>query len=170
MNISFQTVENFVVILIAALIVGILIYRLFIGIEVKNVIEENEVSLNRKMIYARILLSSPDIAYTDEGGVHKGVIDYQTDKVKKLSAKDLFDKHKYQPDGISSKGYFHYVRIVDLEPKTQSTPETIREKEFIQAGLSSSAARTNQLSFDTNIRYAPNDIRLGKLYVNIIPV
>ena len=162
-GISFQTIENLIVVFFAIVIVGVLIYRLQVKIDVKNVIEENEVLINRKIIYAKVLLSSSDIAYTDKNGVHKGVIDYETDKVKTLTSEQLFSKYSYQSDGIS-KGYSHYIRIDVLEPKIETLIECDEKCSKPSRML---PPPEDALEFPVDIRYSKDDVRLGKLYVDI---
>jgi len=135
-------------------------------LESEHVIEENEVLVARKVLYAKILSGSDMLAYTDENGVNKGVIDFETDKIKGLDekkfAEKLFETYSYHPDDISKHGYSHYVRI-DIWDDGKKKFEPIRE--FSQAlHLPSDKV----MVFPISVRYSENDIKLGKLYVDIV--
>ena len=143
----------------AALVVAIIFFSFQATIEVKNVISENEVSINRKIIFSENLLGSEEIVYVDKNGVNKGIIDFT--KLSSLTPA-LFDNYSYKPDDLNKDGYLHYLRVDTLEPKK----ETI--KELMQPQLTSSQAQTNLMEFPVSIRYNDGDIRIGKLYVNII--
>jgi len=175
---------------ISQMLVRLVIFWILIGVsfamlffywksqlESEHVIEENEVLVARKVLYAKILMSSDMLAYTDENGVHKGVIDYQTrkdgtNKVKDLTDEKLFKTYSYHPDDINDEGYSHYIKIEVLDNKKEKF-ETVREfsqspftssKVFI--GLGGEAPFT--MDFPIAVRYAQDDIRLGKLGVDII--
>ena len=164
---------------ISQMLVRLVIFWILIGVsfamlffywksqlESEHVIEENEVLVARKVLYAKILLSSDMLAYTDENGVHKGVIDFETGKIKGLDekkfAEKLFETYSYHPDDISRRGYSHYVRI-DVWDDGKKKFEPVRE--FSQAlYLFSDKA----MPFPINVRYSENDIKLGKLHVDIV--
>ena len=159
-GLSLQFIRNLINLFFAALVVAIIFFSFQATIEVKNVISENEVSINRKIILAENLLSSEEMAYMDGNGVNKGVIDFT--KLSSLTSGVFFNKYSYKPDNLNKNGYLHYVRVDILEPKK----ETI--KELIQPQLTSSQAQTNLMEFPVVVRYSDDDIRLGKLYVNIV--
>ena len=159
-GLSLQFIRNLINLFFAALVVAIIFFSFTAKIEVKNVINENEVLINRKIILSENLLSSEELAYKNENGINKGVIDFI--KLSSLTPEALFNKYSYKPDDINKRGYSHYVRVDVLEPKKEAI------KEFLQPGITSSQAQISLMEFPVVIRYSDDDMRLGKIYVNII--
>ena len=149
--------------------VGMLMLLLFIGIatiivlwsyqatvSVEDLVESDELSVNKKVIYARVISSSSTLAYEDGNGINKGVFDI--DKIKSLDSNQLFQLFGYQPDHISTNGFLHYVKI-----------ELLDESDKVEFSQSSSLPSRDILEFPVNVRYSDDNIKLAKLYVDIIP-
>ena len=172
---------------ISQMLVRLVIFWILIGVsfamlffywrsqlESEHVIEENEVLVARKVLYAKVLLSSDMLAYTDENGVHKGVIDFETDKIKGLDdkkfAEKLFETYSYHPDDISKSGYSHYVRI-DVWNKEKKKFEPLKEfpqLPFVSKPNFGVGEVPFTMSFPVAVRYSQDDVKLGKMNVDII--
>ena len=142
-------------------------------LSVENNIEDNEVLITRKVIFANILMSSDLFAYTDENGIHRGMFDInkiKKDNEQKLDAKKLFDVYSYKPDKISEKGYTHFVRIDSFESPTDKKAtiiNTFAEPIIASKLVTSGSLPGDTMEFPIAIRYTQDNIRPGKLYVSL---
>ena len=151
---------------------GIILYYWKAQLSTENLIEENEVLITRKVIYANILMSSDMLAYTDENGIHRSLFDIkkiEKDNGQKLDAKKLFDVYSYKPDKISKDGYTHFVRIDSFESPADKKATIINTfaEPSIASKVSPSDLPENTMEFPIAIRYTQDNIRSGKLYVNL---
>ena len=139
-------------------------------INAEEVLNENEILISRKIVYAKVLLSSYMLAYEDENGVHAGMLD--ENKIKNLDEDRLFETYSYQADDIEvnapgggrfiPKSYAHLVRIEVLEPKT----EILKEVKQVRYGV----GFANPIEFPLTIRDEQGNVKLGRILVNIVPV
>ncbi len=166
---------------ISQMLVRLVIFWILIGVsfamlffywrsqlESEHVIEENEVLVARKVLYAKVLLSSDMLTYTDENGIHKGVID--KNKTEGLASEKLFEAYSYHPDDISKHGYSHYVRI-DVWDKGKKKFEPLKEfsqQPFAPKPIFGVGEVPITMSFPVAVRYSQDDVKLGKMNVDII--
>ncbi|MBI4010267.1 MAG: hypothetical protein HY361_03710 [Candidatus Aenigmarchaeota archaeon] len=170
--------EDFVGVLLvfifAAVAIAIVFFHWRLQLNAETILRQVEISDNRRITYAQILLSSDLLAFVDENGMHRGIINYT--KVKALTPEKLFGAYSYQDDDLLSRaqlGYMHYIKIEALENEKGEPIKEAMEFEQEKIGfLESSYVRSPKIGakdFPIAIRYPGGYVGLGKMYVNVIP-